>query len=97
MHDLLGLSPVFTDRTRTGKMRDAYPIAFFRLCLVIGLFQERLWSQAVYLIPRAFAITALDSDAIAKETRVFLRDGALRHLTYFDLDGTEGVLVLKEQ
>jgi hypothetical protein len=48
MHDLLGLSPVLPGRTGTGKMRDAHPLALFRLCHVIALFRKRLRAEAVY-------------------------------------------------
>jgi hypothetical protein len=73
------------------------PIPFFHPCYVIALFQERLWAEAIYRLPWARAMTTFDSDAIAKETRMFLLDGALPLLTYFYLDGTKGVRVLKEQ
>jgi hypothetical protein len=70
--------------TSTGKMRDDYPIAIFRLEHVLTLFENRFFGEGVYLMPWAFAFRALFSEVISKRTRTFSLEVALLLLTYFE-------------
>jgi hypothetical protein len=82
----LDLGLVFDDRSSTGKTRDAYPIALFRLENVIKLFSKKYWVGAIYLIPWTFA----------KDSRRFLLERALSLLMFFSLDETKGAPYLNE-
>jgi hypothetical protein len=77
MKRVLNLGEVFTDLTSTGKMRDAYPIALFRLEHVLTLFDAELFAEAVYLLAWALLFRAVLSDKFDLETRVFTLGVAL--------------------
>jgi hypothetical protein len=80
---------VFADRSSIGKIRDAYPIALFRLKHTIKLLRKRCTAEAIYLLPWTLAMMSLSSDIIAKETRRFLLELTLHFLLFFYTDQTE--------
>jgi hypothetical protein len=97
MEEHLQLGAVLTDRTSTGKMRDSYPIAFFRLKHVIELLRERHAAEAIDRLAWALAMVSFGSDIIAKETRRFLLELTLPFLLFFYVDETERHSPLNEQ
>jgi hypothetical protein len=89
MSHVLKLGEVFSDRSTTGKMRDAYPIALFRLSHVIKLFVEGRYGEAVYLLPWALVMTSIGSNRITKDSRVLLLELSLRFFMHLYIDVSE--------
>jgi hypothetical protein len=84
MNQVLQLGEVFTDTTSTGKMRDAYPLALFRLEHVLKLLEYGLYAEAVYLAPWALLFRAVLSDKLDVGTRIFTLGVALSIFSYFE-------------
>jgi hypothetical protein len=47
----LHLGPVSDDKSSTGKMRDAYPLALFRLEHVIEFFEHGCTAEGIDILP----------------------------------------------
>jgi hypothetical protein len=84
MARVLDLGDVFADRTSTGKMRDAYPIALFRLEHVLTLFENGLYGEALYLLPWALVFRAILSDKMSFQGRRYTLDVAFLIFVYFE-------------
>jgi hypothetical protein len=87
--ELLQTGPVLSDHSSTGKMRDAYPIALFRLEHVLTLFRLGSVGEALYLLPWALIMRALLSDVISVELRSFALELALAFLFKFYVNATQ--------
>jgi hypothetical protein len=83
MQNILDLGPVFSDQSSTGKMRDVYPITLFRLEHVIKLFEENCPAEALYLLPWALLLRALQSSIVTRGTRIRLLQLAMKFLVFF--------------
>jgi hypothetical protein len=66
------LGPVFSDKTGTGKMRDAYAIALFRLEYVIELFRKCAFGEALVLLPWSLMFICLRSSGLSNGTRIYI-------------------------
>jgi hypothetical protein len=84
LRSVLSLGPALEDTSSAGKMRDAYPIAIFRLEHVLTLFEHQFFGEALYLLPWALVFRVLFSEVISKRTRLFALEVALLIFTYFE-------------
>jgi hypothetical protein len=67
------LGPGFREPASTGKMRDQYPIALFRMGQVITSFHEGLDAEAGYLLPWALTMRYLLSELMFEfDLRIFI-------------------------
>jgi hypothetical protein len=97
MKNVINLGPVFSDDSSTGKMRDAYPIALFRLEHVIELFEMKCAAEALYLLPWAIVFRVFLSTRLSRETRVSLLQLALAFLIFFHDDAMTAKNPIPEQ
>jgi hypothetical protein len=87
--EVLEMGPILSGHSSTGKMRDSYPIALFRLEHVLALFKLGAEGEALYLLPWALIMRALLSDVISVELRCFALELALAFLFQFYLNATQ--------
>jgi hypothetical protein len=80
MDSVLDINGIFSDRTITRQIRDAYPIAIFHLDLFLMLFENELSGEAMYLRSRATVFGGLFSDTISQHTGIFVLEIVLELL-----------------
>jgi hypothetical protein len=94
---VLGLGPILSDRSSTGKMRDGYPIALFRLEYVLTLINSNCGAEALYILPWALIFRVLLSSVVSRATRISVLRLALRFLTAFYKDACDPDNPIQEQ
>jgi hypothetical protein len=84
MNDVLDLDDTMTDLSSTGKMRDVYPIAIFRLEHVLTLFENQLFGEAFYILPWALLFRGVLSDKLDVPSRIYTLEQALLIFAFFE-------------
>jgi hypothetical protein len=79
-----GLEPVLSDRTPTGKMRDAYVIAPFQIEIILKLFDHFMFGEVIYLLPWTLVFLVLRSLHLLTKTRTYLSEIAIEIFVRFD-------------
>ena len=70
MERVLKLGLVFSDKTREGRMKDAYALALFSWDSFIKLYEEMRNDGVYYLLPFTFINEAIHSEYLKREERL---------------------------
>lgn len=70
LNQLLSLGSALTDKSSTGKMRDAYALEIFTLENVLRLIDSAEWIMAYYILPFALWTTAVRYHGVSSQTRL---------------------------
>lgn len=69
INNILNLGPTLTDKSHTGKMKDAYPLRLFTIQNVILLIESNQVEKALYLLPCTLLLVAQMNSKIMQDSR----------------------------